>query len=407
MVAKKKQALGAELRSQGDERMKRGDASAGDDRLSALVAYTEAARLYARMVALDPGNEELRTLESLAKRKAEAESYNREERDADVEEDVDAELGEAEAATIWVRPKVDPLTEGLGDYAAARPLQEAVAASFASKFGANDERTVQARMQLARTLRRLGQHAAARPEYEAVLAAKGDPDAEFAVQRTSRVIAQANLAELLYENLGEHEEGVRLMQEVVETWNVELGKAHTQTQHWAATLARWQEMTPLKPGAARAAAQVQLGESSSVVAVCVEGLLSMPDFNGVYLAVLPVGGSPHQDNASSGQQAWPRFESAEGKHLFRQVEHGLWMLRDEYDPDAEDAGVHQTRPIERDTGSIACVLFQKHSSWRRRVPCPRACVCGLCQTANTSWRKVRVIIPVAETPTRMSGRHGL
>ena len=75
-------------------------------------------------------------------------------------------------------------------------------------------------------------------------------------------------------------------------------------------------MTPLKPGAARAAAQAQLGPSSSVVAVCVEGLLSLPDYNGVFL---PVGGSPRQGKAYTVQQAWPRFETAEGKHLFRQV----------------------------------------------------------------------------------------
>ena len=105
------------------------------------------------------------------------------------------------------------------------------------------------------------------------------------------------------------------MQEVVDTWNVELGTAHAETQRWTATLARWQAMTPLKPGAARAAAQAQVGASSSVIAVSVEGLVSKPDYNSVYL---PAGES---------RQGWPRFESAEGKNLFRAVEHGLWMLR--------------------------------------------------------------------------------
>lgn len=105
------------------------------------------------------------------------------------------------------------------------------------------------------------------------------------------------------------------MQEVVETWIVELGTAHTETQRWTATLKRWQAMTPMKPGAARAAAQAQLGEASSIAAICVEGLLSLPDYNGVFFP------------RTAREQGWPRFESAEGKHLFRNVEHGLWMLR--------------------------------------------------------------------------------
>lgn len=198
VIAKKEHALAVELRSQGDERMAHGDTVANDDARSAAAAYTEAVQLYARALELDPDSEELPALEKLARRKAKAET-------GEVAKGEEGESQDTEAAT-WVRSKVDPLTEGLGDYGAARPLEEAVAAGFASRFGANDERTVQARMQLARTLRRLGQHEAARPEYEAVLAAKGDADGEFAVQRTSRVIAQANLAELLYENLGEHEE---------------------------------------------------------------------------------------------------------------------------------------------------------------------------------------------------------
>lgn len=106
------------------------------------------------------------------------------------------------------------------------------------------------------------------------------------------------------------------MQEVAETWNTELGAEHTETQRWVVTLARWKAATPLKPGAAQAAALAQLGHSSLVVGVCVEGLISLPDYNDVYF---PVDESRHQ--------GWPRFVSAGGKHLFRAVERELWMLR--------------------------------------------------------------------------------
>lgn len=204
VVAKKKQALAVELKVRGDEHMAHGDTVTDDDAAAATNAYTEALRVYSNAIQLDPDDKELQELKKLAKRKAKAGSDDAAQDGAAQDSSGQPELGETESATRG--PKMDPLTEGLGDCAIARPLEEAVVAGFVSSFGSDDERTVQARMQLARTLRRLGQHAEARPQYEAVLAAKGDADGEFAAQRTSRVIAQANLAVLLYEHLGEHEE---------------------------------------------------------------------------------------------------------------------------------------------------------------------------------------------------------
>eukprot|EP01043_Picozoa_sp_COSAG02_P012497 COSAG02_NODE_482_length_21409_cov_126.131018_14_plen_306_part_00 len=61
VVAKKKRALAVELKSQGDTHMASGDARAGDDARAAFVAYTEAAKLYARALELDPDSEELPT----------------------------------------------------------------------------------------------------------------------------------------------------------------------------------------------------------------------------------------------------------------------------------------------------------------------------------------------------------
>jgi tetratricopeptide (TPR) repeat protein len=291
VVTKKKRGQAADLRAQADKHMGRGDTGAGN----ALAAYTEAVRLYGRAIELDPDDELLPTLNQLAKRKAKAERADGEAEDGEEHEAEDAEEEQPAPSARGF----DPLTQGLGDYAAARPLEEAVVAGFASRFGEDDERTLTARMHLARTLRRLGDSAAARPEYEAVLAAKGESSPN-ASQRTSRAIAQANLALLLYEDLGEHAEGLRLMHEVVELWTAELGTAHPDTQQWAATLARWKAMTPMAPGAARAAAQAQLARESAL-AVAVEGLISLPDYNSVYLPA---------DEANL-HRGWPRFVSPE------------------------------------------------------------------------------------------------
>jgi hypothetical protein len=58
----------------------------------------------------------------------------------------------------------------------------------------------------------------------------------------------------------------------------------------------------------------------------VEGLQPLPDYNDVFLPV-----------SESQEKGWPRFKSSEGKNLFRNVQGGLWVLRDEYEYDAADA----------------------------------------------------------------------
>ena len=47
------------------------------------------------------------------------------------------------------------------------------------------------------------------------------------------------------------------------------------------------------------------------------------EFNSVYL---PAG----------EQEGWLRFESAEGKHLYRDISHGEWCLHDRFNPEDDE-----------------------------------------------------------------------
>jgi hypothetical protein len=65
------------------------------------------------------------------------------------------------------------------------------------------------------------------------------------------------------------------------------------------------------------AAQRQLADAR---AVTIDGVLSWPDYNAVYVRVDVM------------HEGWVRFASAEGKHLYRQVELRQWVLSDKFSP---------------------------------------------------------------------------
>ena len=78
------------------------------------------------------------------------------------------------------------------------------------------------------------------------------------------------------------------------------------------------------PGtAACAAAKEQLADATGVT---IEGM-PQSEYNAVYL---PAG----------EHEGWLRFESAEGKHLYRLVDLQVWWIRDTFDPAAKGAKGH-------------------------------------------------------------------
>eukprot|EP01045_Picozoa_sp_COSAG04_P010135 COSAG04_NODE_612_length_11991_cov_17.359569_3_plen_646_part_00 len=89
-----------------------------------------------------------------------------------------------------------------------------------------------------------------------------------------------------------------------------------------------------------AVATRQLG---GVAGVAVEGM-PQPDFNGVYL---PAG----------DHEGWPRFESAEGKHLFRSLLRDRWYIAPTFDRD----GKRRTAEVDDKTPGELCI---GHNVWR-------------------------------------------
>ena len=90
------------------------------------------------------------------------------------------------------------LADKLNDWAAARPLYEAVVVGKTAKYGAEYDSTLRSRTRLAIALEKLGEVAAAQREYDALLAG-------FTAARGARhpgtVNAQHGLARLLVQQL--------------------------------------------------------------------------------------------------------------------------------------------------------------------------------------------------------------
>eukprot|EP01051_Picozoa_sp_SAG22_P005629 SAG22_NODE_339_length_12034_cov_3.087474_6_plen_729_part_00 len=141
---------------------------------------------------------------------------------------------------------------------------------------------------------------------------------------------QNNLAALLHTYLGEKEDAIVMQREVVALLTTVLGATNEQTKIAAQTLARWEAVTPEVQAAAKQAAHEQLAD---IAAVSVEGLLSQPEYNGVYLRAGEYDG-------------WVHFESAQGMHLFNRgrewetdivVGNRSWVLKDTFEPDGTAA----------------------------------------------------------------------
>ena len=79
--------------------------------------------------------------------------------------------------------------------------------------------------------------AAARREYEAVLAGQ---TAALGARHPETVLTQSQLATLLYEELGERKEGLRLMREVAAGYTTVLGPAHESTKKAVRVVAKWE-----------------------------------------------------------------------------------------------------------------------------------------------------------------------
>ena len=78
------------------------------------------------------------------------------------------------------------------------------------------------------------------------------------------------------------------------------------------------------------AAKAQLGEA---LGVAVAGLpVQRNEYNSVY-------------RVAGKHEGWPRFESAEGKHLFRHVAGGEWMLASRFPPAAGQADGASVRAL--------------------------------------------------------------
>ena len=86
------------------------------------------------------------------------------------------------------------------------------------------------------TLEELGEVPAAKREYEAVLAGF---TAALGARHPSTLNTQHCLAMLLYQDLGEREEGLRLMREAADGWATVLGPAHEDTKDAVRIVAMW------------------------------------------------------------------------------------------------------------------------------------------------------------------------
>ena len=84
---------------------------------------------------------------------------------------------------------------------------------------------------------------------------------------------------------------------------------------------RQAELEAEKTVADAAALATAAEQLQGVAGVAVEGL-PQPELNDVYL---PAG----------EHEGWPRFESGQGKHLYRDIEYGDWCLGEAFDPDAK------------------------------------------------------------------------
>ena len=128
------------------------------------------------------------------------------------------------------------LRDGLEDCEGALALFDVVL-STKIKQGCDEYEIVLARSNRAITLDHLGRGTEARPEFEAVFAGR---KRLLGPRHPHTMKTQDALAMLLHDQLGEKEEGLRLMREVVEVFQTVLGKEHKWTKNAKESLEAWE-----------------------------------------------------------------------------------------------------------------------------------------------------------------------
>ena len=135
----------------------------------------------------------------------------------------------------------------LEKYEAALELYNTIIEGQMKLNGRKHEHTLNARHCCAITCAELGYYSEARVEYEEVLRGYSALP-HLGVRHPTTTNARHSLALLLYNNLGEPEEGLCLMQEVVDVWSTVLGEHHQWTQESARMLEEWRHAAALVVG---------------------------------------------------------------------------------------------------------------------------------------------------------------
>ena len=142
----------------------------------------------------------------------------------------------------------------------------------------------------------------------------------------------------------------------------------------------------------QAAAKQQL---MGVTGVAVEGLTTSLEFNSVYLlANHDEWSTTRVVEWSSDREGWPRFESAEGKHLFRSSLRNRWSLASQFDQFGEerhgdvDDQVAGALPVgvnvwlvdgEKVSVSVSLLMTESETTAETETSIPSKCACSLCR----------------------------
>ena len=129
----------------------------------------------------------------------------------------------------------------LPDYAAALQLEDAVVTGFTKLYGLEHARTLRSMTARATCYSLLGRHSEAKAGYETALEGQRAMP-QLGPRHPVTIYTQENLARVLYTFLGEQEQALRLMREVLEVRTTVLGESHPDTERVARTLAGWERM---------------------------------------------------------------------------------------------------------------------------------------------------------------------
>jgi tetratricopeptide (TPR) repeat protein len=154
-----------------------------------------------------------------------------------------ATLGPESGAVLITQTNLAVLLgDKLNEWALSLPLREAVVTGRTKLNGPEAEQTLLVKSNLAVAYQNLGRHGEAKEAYVSVLAAQQKLLGE---RHPDSMRTQLNLAKLLHDELGEREEGLALLREVVAVRTTVLGGGHALTRKAADTLARWEALVSM------------------------------------------------------------------------------------------------------------------------------------------------------------------